>query len=63
MARGAPGRLVFLRSRRFRAADRQADDELAAFTRPLAPRFDGPAVQLDEVLGERQADAQPRPRP
>ena len=43
--------------------DRQADDELAPLARPVAAGLDAPAVQLDQPLDQRQADAEPALRP
>ena len=42
---------------------RQADHELRPLAQPVALGLDGPAVHLDEVPHERQADAQPALRP
>src|SRR4051794_33847729 len=39
--------------------ERQADDELAAATGPVAVRLDPAAVQRDQAAAQRQADAQP----
>src|SRR6185437_8658959 len=38
---------------------RELHAELAAATRPVAPRLDRAAMQGDETLRERQADAKP----
>src|SRR6185503_18171250 len=43
--------------------ERQTDLELASFAQAVAVRGDRAAVQLDEILHEREADAHPALRP
>src|SRR4029079_18906472 len=51
-----PVRLGVARWRRY--PDGQPNDKCRALSDPVAARLDGPAVQLDEMTGERQPDAQ-----
>ena len=51
----------FVRGRRCTFQQRQRHDELAAMAEALAPRLDGPAVQLDDASSEGEPDAEPAP--